>query len=104
MFKNINLVPAFALVYLTGILPVVRDKNQSKLNLFTEYTMTDSMQLSEFVGFTEEETCSLCEQYHMDFEECKRWHNGYKLDFLNNTLEIYNRTGHDKPKIWRLLD
>ena len=90
MFKNINLVPAFALVYLTGILPIVRDKIQSKLNLFTEYTMTDSMQLSEFVGFTDEETRSLCEQYHLDFEECKRWYNGYKLDFFNHALEIYN--------------
>ena len=90
MFKNANLAPAFALVYLTGILPIMRDKIQSKLNLFTEYTMTDSMQLSEFVGFTEEETRALCEQYQMDFEECKRWYNGYKLDFLDNTLEIYN--------------
>ncbi len=52
--------------------------------------MTESMQLSEFVGFTEEETQALCEQYGMDFEECKRWYNGYKLDFLDNTLEIYN--------------
>ncbi|MBQ9394975.1 MAG: hypothetical protein IJU23_05600 [Proteobacteria bacterium] len=50
----------------------MRDRIQSKLNLFTEYTMTDSMQLLEFVGFTEEETKSLCEQYNMDFEECKR--------------------------------
>ena len=90
MFKNANLAPAFALVYLTGVLPVVRDRIQSKLNLFTEYTMTDAMQLSEFVGFTEEETQALCEQYGMDFEECKRWYNGYKLDFLDNTLEIYN--------------
>ena len=90
MFKNVNLAPAFALVYLTGVLPIVRDKIQSKLNLFTEYTMTESRQLSEFVGFTEEETRTLCEQYNMDFEECKRWYNGYKLDFLDNTWEIYN--------------
>ena len=73
MFKNANLAPAFALVYLTGVLPVVRDKIQSKLNLFTEYTMTDALQLSEFVGFTEEETQALCNQWNMDFEECKRW-------------------------------
>ena len=90
MFKNADLAPAFALVYLTGILPVVRDKIQSKLNLFTEYTMTNSMQLSEFVGFTEQETQALCNQCNMDFEECKRWYNGYKLDFMDNTLEIYN--------------
>ena len=90
MFKNADLAPAFALVYLTGVLPIVRDKVQSKLNLFTEYTMTESRQLSECVGFTEEETRALCEQYQMDFEACKRWYNGYKLDFLDNTWEIYN--------------
>ena len=90
MFKNANLAPAFALVYLTGVLPVVRDKIQSKLNLFTEYTMTDALQLSEFVGFTEEETQALCNQLNMDFEECKRWYDGYKLDYLDNTLKIYN--------------
>ncbi len=90
MFKNADLAPAFALVYLTGVLPIVRDKIQSKLNLFTEYTMTGSMQLSEFVGFTADETQALCEQYGMDFEECRRWYNGYELDFLDNTWEIYN--------------
>ena len=90
MFKNINLVPAFALVYMTGILPVVRDKIQSKLNLFKEYTMTDAKQLAEYFGFTEEETRTLCEQNDMDFEECRRWYDGYKLDFRKNTFEIYN--------------
>ena len=90
MFKNANLAPAFALVYLTGILPVVRDKIQSKLNHFAEYTMTNSRQLTEFVGFTEEETQALCEQYNMDFEECKRWYNGYKMAYHDKSFEIYN--------------
>ena len=36
MFKNDNLAPGIALAYITGILPVVRDRIQSKLNLFTE--------------------------------------------------------------------
>ena len=90
MFKNADLAPAFALVYLTGVLPIVRDKIQSKLNLFTEYIMTAPMQLAEFVGFTEEETQSLCEQYDMDFEECKRWYDGYRLEFLDASFDIYN--------------
>lgn len=90
MFKNVNLAPAFALVYLTGILPIVRDKIQSKLNLFDEYTMTDATQLAEFVGFTEEETQNLCNLYHLDFEECKRWYNGYKLSAPEGAIYIYN--------------
>ena len=79
LFKNTDLSPAISLAYLTGILPIVRDKIQSKLNLFTEYSMTNPMKLAEFVGFTAEETKGLCEQYGMDYEECKRWYDGYDL-------------------------
>ena len=79
MFKNSTLSPAISLAYLTGILPIVRDKIQSKLNLFMEYSMTNPMNLAEFVGFTAEETKALCEQYGMDYAECKRWYDGYDL-------------------------
>ena len=79
LFKNSTLSPAIALAYLTGILPIVRDRIQSKLNLFEEYSMTDASTLAEFVGFTAEETKGLCEQYGMDYEECKRWYDGYDL-------------------------
>ena len=79
LFKNADLSPAISLAYLTGILPIVRDKIQSKLNLFTEYSMTNPMNLAEYVGFTSEETKALCEQYGMDYEECKRWYDGYDL-------------------------
>ena len=79
LFKNADLSPAISLAYLTGILPVVRDKIQSKLNLFIEYSMTNPMNLAEFVGFTAEETKALCNQYGMDYEECRRWYDGYDL-------------------------
>lgn len=86
MFKNDNLAPAIALAYLTGILPVVRDKVQSKLNIFREYTMAGASRLSEFVGFTAEEVQALCQESGLDFEECKRWYDGYNL----NGIEIYS--------------
>lgn len=86
MFKNSNLLPAISLAYLTGILPIVRDKIQSKLNNFKEYTMLGAGPLTEFVGFTEEETKSLCDEYSMDFAECRRWYNGYRL----KNMDIYN--------------
>ncbi len=86
MFKNANLSPAFALVYLTGILPIVRDKNQSKLNIFREYTMVNSRQLTEFVGFTQEETEALCDACDMDVDECRRWYEGYHM----GEYHIYN--------------
>ena len=87
LFKNSTLSPAIALAYLTGILPIVRDRIQSKLNLFEEYSMTDASTLAEFVGFTAEETKGLCEQYGMDYEECKRWYDGYDL---NDVHEIFS--------------
>ena len=86
MFKNKNLAPAIALAYITGILPIVRDKVQSKLNMFDEYTMRDSWSLAEFVGFTADEVHDLCEKYSVDFEECKRWYDGYNI----NGIETYS--------------
>lgn len=86
LFKNADLSPAIALAYLTGILPIVRDKVQSKLNLFTEYSMLDSHQLVEFTGFTTAEVQALCKEYNMDFDECRRWYDGYKI----NGREVYS--------------
>ena len=80
LFKNSTLKPAIALGYLTGILPIVRDKIQSKLNEFTEYSMLDARDFSEFVGFSESEVKELCEKYGMDFFECQRWYNGYLME------------------------
>ena len=104
MFKNDNLAPAIALAYLTGILPVVRDKVQSKLNVFREYTMVGASRLSEFVGFTAEEVQALCQENGLDFEECKRWYDGYNL----NGIEIYSPNSIveaiDNGEILQLLD
>ena len=86
LFKSNTLKPAIALAYLTGILPIVRDRVQSKLNNFREYTMLNAFDLSEFVGFTSDEVEELCRQYKIDYEECKRWYDGYK----QNGYEIYN--------------
>ncbi len=86
MFKNDNLAPAIALAYITGILPIVRDKVQSKLNMFDEYTMRDSWSLAQFVGFTTDEVQALCDEYGMDFEECRRWYDGYNI----NGIETYS--------------
>lgn len=86
MFKNADLSPAIALAYITGILPIVRDKVQSKLNMFDEYTMRDSWSLAEFVGFTADEVHDLCNKYSVNFEECKRWYDGYNI----NGIETYS--------------
>ena len=86
LFKSDTLRPAIALAYITGILPVVRDRVQSKLNNFREYTILDAMELSEFVGFTNEEVLPLCEKYGVDYKHCKKMYDGYRLD----NFEIFN--------------
>lgn len=78
--------PYVALAYMTGILPIKKYGEHSALNMFDEYSMTDAEPLEEFVGFTENEVKSLCQDYHMDFGETKRWYDGYCL----NQLSIYN--------------
>ena len=79
LFKDTTLRPALALAYITGIMPIVRDKVQSKLNEFSEYTMLDSGQFASYVGFTKEEVRELCGKYGMPFDEMERWYDGYDL-------------------------
>jgi hypothetical protein len=86
LFKSSTVQPAITLAYLTGILPIVREKIQSKLNNFTEYTMLKSKGLAPFIGFTADETWAICEQNSFDYEECKRWYDGYRLQ----DIELYN--------------
>lgn len=86
LFKSDTLRPAISLAYLTGILPVVRDKIQSKLNNFREYTILDAGVLAEYIGFTAEEVRALCAEHGMDFKECRRWYDGYR----QHGFEIYN--------------
>ena len=64
---------------MTGILPIKKYGTHSALNMFDEFSMTNPRQLSEYVGFTEEEVQSLCSQYHMDFDEARRWYDGYSF-------------------------
>ena len=59
-------------MYLTGILPIKKAQTQSSLNNFDEYTMLNPGPLASFIGFTEE-VKNLCDTYHVDFNEMKKW-------------------------------
>ena len=87
LFKGTTIRPAISLAYITGIIPIVRDKVQSKLNEFTEYTMLDAAQFASHIGFTAEETKELCEQYGCDFAEFERWYDGYRL---SDEVSLFN--------------
>lgn len=84
MFKNISADAFIKLAYITGILPIKKYGTQSALNNFDEFTMVEPFSLAEYVGFTEGEVKVLCERYNMDFEECKRWYDGYSFDDVHS--------------------
>ncbi|MBQ3922015.1 MAG: AAA family ATPase [Spirochaetales bacterium] len=103
LFKNDALRPALALSYLTGILPIIKDKIQSKLNTFHPITMLDAEEFAEFVGFTTEEVESLCRQYGIDFAECRRWYDGYNqggIEFFNPQAVVNACLNHKFKSYW----
>ena len=84
MFKSASADAFIKLAYITGILPIKKYGTQSALNNFREYTMVSPGKLAEYVGFTEAEVQDLCERYDMDFEECKRWYDGYSFNHMES--------------------
>ena len=76
-----------ALCYMTGILPIKKYGTHSALNMFDEFSMVFQGALAEYAGFTEAEVRGLCRRYGMDFEETKKWYDGY---FLEGVGSVYN--------------
>jgi hypothetical protein len=87
LFKTPLTDKMIAGAYMTGILPIKKYGTQSALTDFKEYTMINPKRLAEYVGFTESEVKALCESYDMDFEEVKRWYDGYSFGRIKS---IYN--------------
>jgi hypothetical protein len=75
------------LAYMTGILPIKKYGTHSALNIFNEFSMTDPKSLAEYTGFTETEVRDLCDIYQMDFEETKKWYDGYRFKKADH---VYN--------------
>ena len=100
MFKGSEPTKYIQLAYLTGILPIKKIKTQSALNNFDEFTMLDAGRLVSFVGFTEDEVKTLCEKYRMDFEQVKKWYDGYCLGECNiyNPIAVVNLVTKGKFK------
>ena len=86
MFKGTEPTKYIQLAYLTGILPIKKEKTQSALNNFDEFTMLDAGVMASYIGFTEAEVKDLCERYHRDFEKVKYWYDGYLLE----DYQVYN--------------
>ena len=86
LFKGVEPTKYIQLAYLTGILPMKKEKTQSALNNFDEFTMLEAASLAQYVGFTEEEVKELCKDYDKDFEQVKQWYDGYLLE----DYQVYN--------------
>ncbi|MCD8099729.1 MAG: AAA family ATPase [Oscillospiraceae bacterium] len=71
--------PYVALAYMTGILPIKKYGEHSTLNMFYEYSMIDSAEISDCFGFTDDEVAELCERYNMNLDTAKEWYDGYRL-------------------------
>ncbi len=104
LFKSSDVSSCLDLVYITGILPIKRYATESALNMFEEYNMIQPQNLIDYIGFTQNEVKSLCEEYQIDFGTMKKWYDGYNIA----GTEIYNPRSVVKAltskKICGLLD
>ncbi len=82
------------LAYFTGVLPMPVFSSLSDLNMFIQYTMSESKRFSTCFGFTEEEVDDLyhryCHQYDtpsFSREDLRDWYNGYTCA---KNVSIYN--------------
>ena len=60
-------------------MPIKKEKTQSALNNFDEFTMVSPSILAQCIGFTEAEVQKLSDKYHQDFDKVKKWYDGYLL-------------------------
>ena len=79
--------PYVGLAYMTGILPVKKYGSHSALNMFTEYSMTEPLNLGQYIGFTENEVNDICKQHDVAFNRMQQWYDGYSF---KDVPHIYN--------------
>ncbi|MCD8082535.1 MAG: AAA family ATPase [Clostridiales bacterium] len=85
IFKNKDLTSrTIAAAYMTGILPIKKYGTESALSDFKEYTMTKPGRLAEYVGFTENEVRSLCNDNQVNFEDLRTWYDGYSFSRIKH--------------------
>ena len=88
IFKSNEIQRAISLAYLTGILPILRETVQSKLNNFTEYTMLKPGPFARYFGLTAKEVKDICEEHDVDFEMCRLMYDDYSFKKSKNELSL----------------
>lgn len=94
LFKGAEYVE---LAYMTGILPIKKYGEHSALNIFDEYSMTDSKGLGKYFGFTAEEVVEQCKIHGVDFREMERWYDGYLIE----DYHVYNPKSVTDALTWK---
>lgn len=88
LFKNSAQTPkVFSGAYMTGILPIKKDRSQSAISEFQEYTMIEPRKFDQYIGFLEDEVQGLCVQHGESFECVKTWYDGYSFPHVKS---VYN--------------
>ena len=77
MFKSNIANKLFLLVYMTGILPIIKYRTQSALNNFEEFSVLDPKNTAKYYGFTKDEVKALCKKYKMSFPKMQHSYDGY---------------------------
>ena len=87
MFKSNAANKIFLLVYMTGILPIIKTETQSALNNFEEFSVVDPGVTAKYYGFTREEVEELCREHDMDIEQMRHAYDGY---IIGNERSMFN--------------
>jgi hypothetical protein len=88
LFKNSAQTPkVFCGAYMTGILPIKKDRSQSAVSEFQEYTMVEPRRFAPYVGFLEDEVRALCERLGESFDRMRTWYDGYSFHHVSS---VYN--------------
>ncbi len=77
MFKTNTANKVFLLVYMTGILPIIKVEAQSALNNFDEFSVIRSVKTAKSYGFTPDEVKAVCEKHGLNLELMKHTYDGY---------------------------
>lgn len=77
----------FAAAYMTGILPIKKTKGQSAVSDFDEFSIIEPLEFAPYTGFNEAEVRNICTENGMDFDEAKRWYDGYTI---GGSQSVYN--------------
>ncbi|MBP5366962.1 MAG: AAA family ATPase [Bacteroidales bacterium] len=87
MFKSNTADDVFLLVYMTGILPIIKVESQSALNNFDEYSVIRPAKTAKYYGFTPDEVINICNKYNLDFELMQHAYDGY---IIGSEKSIFN--------------